>query len=216
MNNKASSTIAPASPRLVLLSHSELLDSALRQHLLEQPRCNLQRTATLRAEHAQCELLLIDLGSFSHEDCLQLLRKAGDTPIALINALPEQAHRLVEQHPWIRGVFYRSTLRSNFISGIRALLAGSDWLPRALMEKLLLRYRQLTHSDQCIDTLTLREKQILVLAGKGLSNAAIGEKLHLSTHTIKSHIHNALRKLGANNRAQGASIILAHVCEPES
>lgn len=215
MNDNASSAVAPLSPRLILLSHSELLDGALRQHLPEHPRCSLQRTSTLRAEHTQCELLLLDLGSFSHEDSLQLLRKAGDTPIALINALPEQAHRLVELHPWIRGVFYRSTLRSNFISGISTLLAGGDWLPRALMEKLLLRYRQLTHADHCIDALTLREKQILALAGKGLSNAAIGEKLYLSTHTIKSHIHNALRKLGANNRAQGASIVLAHVCEPE-
>lgn len=214
MNDKAAPAIVPLASRLVLLSNSELLDSALRQHLLDHPHCRLQRARTLRAEHANCELLLLDLGSFSHEDCLQLLRKVGDTPIALINALPDQARQLVEQHPWIRGVFYRSTLRSNFVSGIHTLLAGGDWLPRALMEKLLLRYRQMTHADQAIDALTLREKQILALAGKGLSNAAIAQKLHLSTHTIKSHIHNALRKLGASNRAHGASIVLAHVCEP--
>lgn len=213
MNDKAASARVPLSPRLLLLSHSELLDSALRQHLADQLTCQLQRAQTLRAEHAQCDLLLLDLGSFSHEDSLQLLRRIGDTPIALINAMPDQARRLVELHPWIRGVFYRSTLRSNFLSGIQTLLAGGDWLPRALMEKLLLRYRQMTHADQCIDTLTLRERQILTLAGRGLSNAAIGQQLHLSTHTIKSHIHNALRKLGASNRAQGASLVLAHVRE---
>jgi len=58
--------------------------------------------------------------------------------------------------------------------------------------------------------------QILALAGKGLSNSEIAEHLHLSTHTIKSHIHNALGKLGASNRAQGASLVLAHVGETRS
>ena len=61
------------------------------------------------------------------------------------------------------------------------------------MEALLSRYRQLSSANQVIDELTLREKQILALAGQGLSNAEIGEKLHLSIHTIKSHVHNALR-----------------------
>ncbi|WP_313026575.1 helix-turn-helix transcriptional regulator [Pseudomonas lopnurensis] len=213
MKNDAVSAIAPAPSRLLLLSHSELLDSALRQHLDDCPTCVLYRTGTLRPEHARFALALLDLGSFSHEQCLQLLRQFGETPVALVNAQPDQARLLIEMHPWIRGVFYRSTPRSNFMRGVQAILTGGDWLPRALMEKLLCRYRQLTHSRQAIDELTLREKQILALAGHGLSNSAIAQKLHLSTHTIKSHMHNALRKLGASNRAQGASLVLAHVGE---
>ena len=69
------------------------------------------------------------------------------------------------------------------------------------------------HASRAIDDLSVREKQILALAGKGLSNSEIADRLHLSTHTIKSHIHNALSKLGASNRAQGASLVLGHVSE---
>ncbi|MGE4406698.1 LuxR C-terminal-related transcriptional regulator [Pseudomonas sp.] len=213
MKDDAVSAMTPTPSRLLLLSHSEFLDSALRQYLEGCPACVLHRAGTLRPEHARFALALLDLGSYSHDQCLQLLRQFGDTPVALINAQPDQARLLIEMHPWIRGVFYRSTPRSNLIRGVQAMLAGGDWLPRALMEKLLCRYRQLTHSSQVIDELTLREKQILALAGHGLSNSAIAQKLHLSTHTIKSHVHNALRKLGASNRAQGASLVLAHIGE---
>jgi len=198
MKDDAVSAITPAPSRLLLLSHSEFLDSALHQYLEGCPACVLHRAGTLRPEHARFALALLDLGSYSHDQCLQLLRQFGDMPVALINAQPDQARLLIEMHPWIRGVFYRSTPRSNFIRGV---------------EKLLCRYRQLTHSSQVIDELTLREKQILALAGHGLSNSAIAQKLHLSTHTIKSHVHNALRKLGASNRAQGASLVLAHIGE---
>ncbi|MHB8820621.1 MAG: response regulator transcription factor, partial [Pseudomonadaceae bacterium] len=45
------------------------------------------------------------------------------------------------------------------------------------------------------------------LAGKGLSNAEIAEQLSLSPHTIKSHIHNLLRKIGASNRAEAAYLL---------
>ena len=205
----------PNSPRVLLLSASSSLNSTLRQHLYDCPDWTLSHASAPRGE-VEAALVLLDVGSYDRDTNVHLLRQIGDTPVALVNAQPDQARRLVETHPWIRGVFYRATPRAIFVRGIRTLLTGGDWLPRELMEALLSRYRQLSSANQVIDELTLREKQILALAGQGLSNAEIGEKLHLSIHTIKSHVHNALRKLGASNRAQGASLVLAHVSEAVS
>jgi DNA-binding NarL/FixJ family response regulator len=202
-----------ASSRLVLLSSSELLDGLLHQHLHGGPQLRLTRSSTFRPGVNDADLILLDVGSFTEADCLRLLRQLRDTPTALINAQADQARGLLVQHPWIKGVFYPNTSRANFSRGISVMLEGGDWLPRALMEKLLGRYRQLTHASRAIDDLSVREKQILALAGKGLSNSEIAESLHLSTHTIKSHIHNALGKLGASNRAQGASLVLGYVGE---
>jgi DNA-binding NarL/FixJ family response regulator len=213
MIDEARSALVASSARLVLLSNSELLDNALRQHLLDCPQLRLTRSSTLRPGLSDANLTLVDVGSFQDEDCLRLLRQLRDTPTALVNAHAEQTRRLLQLHPWIKGVFYPSTSRSNFSRGVNVMLEGGDWLPRALMEKLLGRYRQLTHASRAIDDLSVREKQILALAGKGLSNSEIADHLHLSTHTIKSHIHNALSKLGASNRAQGASLVLGHVSE---
>jgi DNA-binding NarL/FixJ family response regulator len=213
MFDDACSALVAPSARLVLLSNSELLDNTLHQYVLDCPQLRLTRSNTLRPGLNDADLTLVDVGSFQEEDCLRLLRQLRDTPTALVNAQAEQARRLLELHPWIKGVFYPNTSRSNFSRGVTVMLDGGDWLPRALMEKLLGRYRQLTHASRAIDDLSVREKQILALAGKGLSNSEIADRLHLSTHTIKSHIHNALSKLGASNRAQGASLVLGHVSE---
>jgi len=213
MIDEASAALVAPSARLVLLSNSELLDSSFHQHLHDSPQLRLIRSNALRPGVNDADLILIDVSSFTEEECLRLLRQLRDTVTALVNAQPEQARRLLELHPWIKGVFYPSTSRSNFSRGVTVMLNGGDWLPRALMEKLLGRYRQLTHASRAIDDLSVREKQILALAGKGLSNSEIADCLHLSTHTIKSHIHNALGKLGASNRAQGASLVLGHVSE---
>lgn len=216
MNEQAVLAAPLVSSRLLLISESEALDSGFRQHLIDYPHCRLTRQAALRPDCQEADLVLLDIGSYSRDDCLRQLRQLGDCAIALVNAPPEEARRLLELHPWIKGVFHPGASRSHFARGIGTLLDGGDWLPRALMERLLGRYRKLTHASQAINELTARERQILALAGKGLSNSEIAARLHLSTHTIKSHIHNALGKLGAANRAQAASLVLAHVCDSDA
>lgn len=54
------------------------------------------------------------------------------------------------------------------------------------------------------DPLTERERQALRLAGEGLSNAAIAERLHLSEGTVRNYISEAAGKLGAANRTEAA------------
>ncbi len=213
MFEEASPALVASPSRVILLSSNELFETTLRQHLSGSGQVRMSRSGSLRAGQNDIDLVLVDLGSFTSDDCLRLLKQLRDIPTALVNAQADQARLLLEQHPWIKGVFYSGTSRSNFTQGISVMLEGGDWLPRALMEKLLGRYRQLTNASRAIDDLSLREKQILALAGKGLSNSEIAERLHLSSHTIKSHIHNALGKLGASNRAQGASLVLGHVSE---
>lgn len=213
MTDEANEALVASSTRLILLSNSESLDGSLHQYLQGCPQLRLTRCHTLRVGLNEADLVLLDVNSYTNADCLRLLRQLRDTPTALVNIQADQAPRLLEQHPWVKGVFYPGTSRINLNRGVSVILDGGDWLPRALMEKLLGRYRQLTHASRAIDELSVREKQILGLAGKGLSNSEIAEHLHLSTHTIKSHIHNALGKLGASNRAQGASLVIGHLSE---
>jgi DNA-binding CsgD family transcriptional regulator len=53
-------------------------------------------------------------------------------------------------------------------------------------------------------TLTYREHQVLQLIAEGHSNKIIGVKLDISDHTVKFHLNNVRKKLGATNRAQAA------------
>ncbi len=53
--------------------------------------------------------------------------------------------------------------------------------------------------------LTQRERQVIDLIGEGLSNKEIAQRLHIATHTVKSHVHNILEKLALHTRLQIAA-----------
>jgi DNA-binding NarL/FixJ family response regulator len=55
--------------------------------------------------------------------------------------------------------------------------------------------------------LSEREIEVLTLAGDGLTNKQIAEKLFLSHHTVARHLANARAKLGASNRAEAAVLL---------
>lgn len=55
--------------------------------------------------------------------------------------------------------------------------------------------------------LTNREKEILELLGKGMSNKKIGQELFISVNTVKYHVQNIYQKSGARNRTQAVAIM---------
>jgi DNA-binding NarL/FixJ family response regulator len=56
-----------------------------------------------------------------------------------------------------------------------------------------------------INTLTVRETQILKLIASGMTNKVIGQHLLIAESTVENHIHHIYQKLGADNRAQATA-----------
>lgn len=191
--------------RLGLLSGNELLGQLLRHYIDQDLSLQLNTySETSQADDQVC-LWLLDVHSFPAQALESVFAKFyGKTPIALVNVCKEQAETLVENYPWINGVFYSNCPREQFLLGLSVLGKGGDWLPRGLMEQLLRQLRRLRQPTDLQTRLTCREREILELVRKGLANAEIAAHLCLSPHTIKSHIHNVLRKIGASNRAEAA------------
>ena len=52
------------------------------------------------------------------------------------------------------------------------------------------------------DSLTDSELKVVNLVAQGATNRDVATELHLSLHTVKTHVHNAFTKLGVNSRAQ--------------
>jgi PAS domain S-box-containing protein len=56
--------------------------------------------------------------------------------------------------------------------------------------------------------LTKREREVMTLAASGLHSGEMAKRLFLSPETVKSHVHNAMGKLGAHTRAHAVAIAL--------
>jgi len=57
-----------------------------------------------------------------------------------------------------------------------------------------------------IESLSDREREVLVLLAQGASNKDMAEKLFITEGTVKNHVSNILAKLQAENRTQAADI----------
>jgi DNA-binding NarL/FixJ family response regulator len=88
-------------------------------------------------------------------------------------------------------------------AAVVAAAQGLIVLPKALTERLL--QEPAASVEELSEALTAREREVLDLLGRGLSNRLIGRELHISEHTVKFHISSLYAKLGVNNRAEAVS-----------
>jgi DNA-binding NarL/FixJ family response regulator len=94
------------------------------------------------------------------------------------------------------------------LDGIRTVAAGDTLLSPAATRTLITRFLaapapgdRLVTPDR-LTTLTTREREVMALAAEGRSNDEIAEKLYVSPLTVRTHVHRAMTKLGARDRAQ--------------
>ena len=71
--------------------------------------------------------------------------------------------------------------------------------------------------EQPIDRLTPREREVLILIGRGFPNKLIARELGLSEKTVKAHVGRVLAKLGVTDRTQAAVLaVRAGLVDPRS
>ena len=86
-----------------------------------------------------------------------------------------------------------------------ALLSPS--VTRHVIEEYVRRPPKVEHRAE-LAALTNREREVLTLVATALSNAEIGERLHVTEATVKTHVNRVFGKLGLRDRAQ--AIVFAH------
>ena len=105
------------------------------------------------------------------------------------------------------GFLLKDTPAADLLAGVRLVAAGeallSPGITKQLIEAFVRRPAETVEADStAIDVLTDRERDVLSLVAKGLSNAEIGSQLYVSPATVKTHVARILTKLGARDRAQ--------------
>lgn len=77
---------------------------------------------------------------------------------------------------------------------------------RRLLERVISTPEPPERSTTALETLTEREREVLVLMGRGFSNQEIGAELFVAEATVKTHVGRVLSKLGARDRVQAVII----------
>ncbi|MEW1789064.1 response regulator [Streptomyces albidoflavus] len=129
--------------------------------------------------------------------CLMLTSYADDE--ALFDAIMAGASGYVLKA--IRG--------ADLLDAVRQVAAGRSLLDPAATARVLERLRGhgTPGDDDRLSGLTEQERRILDLIGEGLTNRAIGERLHLAEKTIKNYVSALLAKLGMERRSQAAAYV---------
>ena len=112
------------------------------------------------------------------------------------------------------GFLLKDAPRERLVEAIRVVHAGeallSPSITRRLVEDFAARTDPLKPSAALLEELTPREREVLVLVARGLSNGEIAKRLVVTEATVKSHVGSLLMKLGLRDRVQAVVFAYEH------
>ena len=100
------------------------------------------------------------------------------------------------------GYVLKSVVAAELVRAVATVVRGETWLDADAQRSLVNRMRRPAELSP-LALLTDRERSVLVLLGKGMSNREIGGTLHL-TGTVKGYVSNVLAKLKLRDRTRAA------------
>ncbi|MBY3416236.1 response regulator [Rhizobium laguerreae] len=103
------------------------------------------------------------------------------------------------------GYLLKDASREDILRTIRRVLQGDAFFDGPLVAKLLRRAATKPQTNSsALETLTIREREVLSKVAEGLTNKEIGRALKISPGTVKIHVERIIGKLGAGDRTQAA------------
>ena len=208
--------------RLLLIEDNRLLREGLTVMLRKQPDMNVVETvgngenilAIMKKQKP--DVLLLDLGlrSRSSLNLVKLVKKNfSGTKIIIMDLIPLQADVLEFVQAGVSGFILKDATVNDFLKTIRSVARGFQILPPnltgSLFSQIVEHALNGSRVSGIIDSvrMTKREKQVIELISEGHTNKEIAQELHLSTYTVKSHVHNILEKLALSTRVQIAKYL---------
>lgn len=195
--------------RIVVVDDHFIVREGLRSLIERQPDFIFAGQAANGAEAIQVheelkpDIMIIDLGLpvLSGVEAIRAIRAA--TPDARILVLSnfegdEDIHASFEAGA--SGYILKHRSGEQIVPAIRALMEGKQWIPEEIARQLKAR--------KFVETLTLREREIVLCIAKGEANKQISTSLGITEETVKSHVKNILSKLQAKDRTEAVTLAL--------
>lgn len=135
----------------------------------------------------------------------QIAERSPDVRVLILTTFERDDYVFAALRNGAVGFLLKNAPPEDLIEAVRTVAAGDSLLApsvtRRIIEEFVRRGGSPTPSPE-FETLTDREREVLVKVGRGLSNREIAETLFVGEATVKSHVSAILTKLGLRDRVQ--------------
>jgi DNA-binding NarL/FixJ family response regulator len=162
--------------------------------------------------HVDFDVALIDLG-LPDGNGIDLIREISrtlpDADVMVVTVFGDEAHVLASIEAGATGYLLKRNLTDTLGETVRELRAGGSPISPVIARQLLQRFKRNTpESPQPAATvvddggLSEREREVLLFIAKGFTVGEIANMLHLSAHTVATHVKHIYRKLAVHSRTE--------------
>lgn len=140
---------------------------------------------------------------------LEVARRAKhispSTKVIVLSMYDTESYVVESLQANVSGYVLKKSSSEELIFAIQQALAGKLYLSPSLNERAIEAYMRLSadsRTEDPLDLLTPRERDVFHLAAEGLSNPQIAERLSISPRTVEMHRANLMKKLGVKSQTE--------------
>jgi DNA-binding NarL/FixJ family response regulator len=142
----------------------------------------------------------------------EVLEASPDVKVVILTTFEEDDYIFGALNAGASGFLLKRTRPEELIAAIHTIAAGDSLLSPSVTRRVIDRMAGdppvAVSSGRRLDALTPREREVLELLARGLSNGEIATSLFVEESTVKSHVKRVLMKLGLRDRVQ--AVIFAY------
>lgn len=202
--------------RVVVADDQELVRSGFAMILQAQPDIEVvaeaadgaQAVEAVRRHVPDVVLLDIRMPGMDGIEAARAVCAETDCKVVMLTTFDQDDYVYEALHAGASGFLLKDVRRDDLVHAVRVVVAGDSLLAPSVARRLVADVTgrgvppALPGPSEELGVLTARERETLVLLGRGLSNAEIAAELVVSEHTVKTHVSNVLSKLGLRDRIQ--------------
>ena len=174
-------------------------------------------TAREAVARGDFDVALIDLGlpdGNGIDIIREIARTRPDADVMVVTVFGDEAHVLASIEAGATGYLLKRSLHDTLAATVRELRAGGSPISPVIARQLLLRFKRGGEAGEGgaqgaaaplpVDDggLSEREREVLMFISKGFTVGEIADMLHLSAHTVATHVKHIYRKLAVHTRTE--------------